>query len=440
MQKGILLLFGTTLLTSCGTLGTNDKPNVDPSPPGEETNPSLFTDADFLQANGSELKKNHGDGDAVVLKGINAGGYLVIEQWMTAIQGSEKTGHIDHKRATEIFVDRFGKEKTLELWDYYRTNYWTDLDFDNVKDMGMNVIRLPFSYMNLDPEYNNVKKIEGQKYNFSLLDDFVEKAAERGIYTILDMHGAYGSQNGQDHSGEIFATASEVDFYTNAEKKSKTIDLWTAIAEHFKGNPAVAGYDILNEPGEKAASTTEKHWKVFDEIYDAIRTVDEDHVVIFESCWEATNLPSPSEYGWENCMYEFHHYTGASNASTHYESMQNKINSVEKMNFNVPLYMGEFSCYNSAPNWEKTLALFNAHKWSYTPWTYKVNRNSSTSKYPGWGVYYTNVDKIVPDEDSVDTIEDRWYQIDTAYETSEKMKFENGSTLELILKKYCTEN
>ena len=38
---------------------------------------------------------------------------------------------------------------------------------------------------------------------FDRLDWFVQNCSQRGMYVILDMHGAFGSQNGMDHSGEV---------------------------------------------------------------------------------------------------------------------------------------------------------------------------------------------------------------------------------------------
>lgn len=429
----LISLLGCQDITSSNYVSSNSSEQIEPKP-----DYGVFSKNDFLKVSGTKIKKDYGKGDSLILRGTNAGGYLVIEQWMCAVKGSEKTGYLDHKKMTDVFVEKFGKEKTLQLWEYYRENYWTDYDFDNCAKMGMNVIRLPFSYMSVDPEFNNVREIKGQKYNFSILDDFVSKAAQYGIYTILDMHGAYGSQNGQDHSGQTFSSADQVDFYENSEKKAKTVALWKAIANHFKDNPAVAGYDILNEPGEKAGSTTKKHWDFFDEVYDAIREVDNDHVVIFESCWDGVNLPQPSEYGWQNCMYSFHNYSGETDADKNLASMQNKINGVEKMNFNVPFYMGEFNCYGSADSWKQTLSYFNSKGWHWTSWTYKLNRKTDAA-YPGWGIYYSRAELVVPDEDTYDSILEKWYRIDTAYETVEKMRFNETETLEKIMAKFCQQ-
>jgi len=392
-----------------------------------------FSANDYIKASGNKLV--NAKGEEIILKGVNLGGYLVIEQWMCAFKNSSSYSHLDHKTVTEIFLTRFSKEKTVELWQYYRDNFFTDYDFQLCSDLGMNVIRLPFTYMNVDPEYNNVPKIDGEKYNFQILDDFVYKASQFGIYTILDLHGAYGSQNGQDHSGEIL-TRDEVDFYSNEEKQSKTTDLWKALAKHFKGNPAVAGFDILNEPGEKAESTSERHFIYFDKVYDAIREIDKDRLVIFESCWDGVNLPNPSIYGWENCMYSFHNYSSITDDPTaNLNNFITKLDGVENMNFNVPLYMGEFTCYSLKDSWKKVLDLLEARKWSYTPWTYKLNRINDTA-YSGWAIFYSKGERVIPDEDSYEAIKDKFYKLDTAYIDTTYMTFIDNTTMYDLFKSY----
>ena len=228
----------------------------------------------------------------------------------------------------------------------------------------------------------------------------------------------------------------QVDFYNNEENKQKTADLWRALAEHFEGNPAVAGYDILNEPGEKAGTTKDYHWDYFDVLYDAIREVDKDHVVIIESCWDGNNLPQPSKYGWQNVMYSFHNYTGHhDDVNAHLNHMQNKIDGVRKQNFNVPIYMGEFTCYGQEQAWKKTLSLFNSYGWSWASWTYKL----SNTGYDGWAICYASAERIYADRDSLEEIYDKMYYLDTNCESSSMYRFSSGNTLFNIMKAGCTE-
>ena len=42
--------------------------------------------------------------------------------------------------------NRFGKVGAAELVDAYQAAYWTTQDFDNVRALGANCIRLPFWY------------------------------------------------------------------------------------------------------------------------------------------------------------------------------------------------------------------------------------------------------------------------------------------------------
>ena len=208
---------------------------------------------DFLKVNGTQIRKQKGTGDIVYLRGTNAGGWLVQEDWMNPTNAS------DQKTMMTTLANRFGASKRDELVSTYENNYWTTQDFDNCAEMGMSVIRLPFTYMNLCDDNGNLKSNA-----FDRLDWFVQNCSQRGMYVILDMHGAFGSQNGMDHSGEI---NDGKQLYYNQSNKDKTLNLWKKIAEHFKGNPAVAAYDILNEPGIKAAATYSLHWDFYNEIY-----------------------------------------------------------------------------------------------------------------------------------------------------------------------------
>ena len=301
--------------------------------------------------------------------------------------------------------DRFGENQMYSLLDYYEDNYWTESDFDNCKNLGMSVIRVPFTYMNLY-RYDSSKNDWALRDNaFRKLDWFVEQCSQRGIYVILDLHGAFGSQNGQDHSGEVIDNVSDVTFFSNSYNKNKTLELWKTVAAHFANNPAVAAYDTLNEPGEKAGTTGEKHWNFYNEMYNTIRSVDPNHIIIMESCWGTSNLPNPQKYGWTNVMYEYHHYTWdyISDLDGQKKSCDNIINSINNANYGVPTYIGEFTCFGLENAWNYVMNRFNEEGINYTSWSYKTNNSGS------WGIYNEkNTNKVNPTSDSIDTIKNNW--------------------------------
>ena len=350
---------------------------------------------DFLKVNGTQIRKQKGTGDIVYLRGTNAGGWLVQEDWMNPTNAS------DQKTMMTTLANRFGASKRDELVSTYENNYWTTQDFDNCAEMGMSVIRLPFTYMNLCDDNGNLKSNA-----FDRLDWFVQNCSQRGMYVILDMHGAFGSQNGMDHSGEI---NDGKQLYYNQSNKDKTLNLWKKIAEHFKGNPAVAAYDILNEPGIKAAATYSLHWDFYNEIYNTIRSKDSNHIIIMESCWDADNLPRPSQYGWTNVAYEYHYYPwSAQNSSDAQKSyFSGKVSDIANHNYGVPTFVGEFTCFEQAEGWKAAMSTFNGQGWHWTTWSYKVTGNSS------WGIYNHNPEKVDIYNDSADTIKNKWSAVGT---------------------------
>ena len=312
------------------------------------------------------------------------------------------TNASDQKTMMTTLANRFGASKRDELVSTYENNYWTTQDFDNCAEMGMSVIRLPFTYMNLCDDNGNLKSNA-----FDRLDWFVQNCSQRGMYVILDMHGAFGSQNGMDHSGEI---NDGKQLYYNQSNKDKTLNLWKKIAEHFKGNPAVAAYDILNEPGIKAAATYSLHWDFYNEIYNTIRSKDSNHIIIMESCWDADNLPRPSQYGWTNVAYEYHYYPwSAQNSSDAQKSyFSGKVSDIANHNYGVPTFVGEFTCFEQAEGWKAAMSTFNGQGWHWTTWAYKVTGNSS------WGIYNHNPEKVDIYNDSADTIKNKWSAVGTA--------------------------
>ena len=425
--KAVAAVLACAAVAACGCADSGNAGNAGNT--GNTGNTGGGGDLPMVTTDGEKLVDEQGN--EVIMRGINAGGLFVTEHWMTGFNKSNPKN--DYLSLSRTFISRFGEEDTKRLWEEYRSNWWTEEDFENCAEMGINVIRLPFTYMNVDFAAITDLENAGQSYDFSALDEFVEAAAEHGIYTILDLHGAYGSQNGQDHSGQIFDTAEEVTFYENEQLISLTVKLWGALADHFRTNSNVIGYDILNEPGEKAGLTEKRHWDCFDRIYDAIRATGDRHIVIFESCWDGANLPQPSEYGWETCIYSFHHYSGDNISYEQFcESWNSKIAEIESWDFGVPLYMGEFTAYGKEARWwDYALSLLNEHGWHWTSWTYKVWGSMA------WGVVNVPNDgayKVNPDDDGYEDILAKFGHLDTS--GCVRYTFSDGRTLFDIISTY----
>ncbi|MBS4202184.1 chitobiase/beta-hexosaminidase C-terminal domain-containing protein [Bacillus sp. FJAT-49732] len=350
----------------------------------------------FLKADGKKMRSDYGSGDEVLLRGTNAGGWLVMESWMSP------TNSPDQKTTIKTLTDRFGEKTAWELINLYQDNYWTGADFDNIKQDGMNVVRLPFSYFEMLNDDGSLKATA-----FERMDWFIEEAAKRELYVILDMHGAPGSQNGKDHSGDT-TRPDKGSLFGNKENMDKTVFLWEQIAERYKDEKWLAGYDLLNEPG---GATGIEQFDFYDQLYKAVRAKDKNHMMFIEAIWEPYHLPKPDLYGWENVVYSYHFY-GWDNIDSFPSQKRftdSKIPMVNEMtNYNVPLLVGEFTLFNNLQSWDYALKVYEEQGWSFTTWSYKVTGDGSS-----WGMYTGNPSKVNIQRDSEEEIRSKWSQVGT---------------------------
>lgn len=193
MRKRILaaILLATILVSAFALFACNDD---------EKT-------VSFVKTDGAKIIDEKGN--AIGLYGTNLGGWLVQESWLVPTDIGKEYGQID--MMIEL-ANRFGEDGMQELLDVYENNWVTELDFQRIKELGMNCVRIPFTYLNF---VNAVKKV-GDRYErtpyeelkvdeskFARLDWAIEMCKKYSLYAILDMHGAVGSQSGNDHTGDI---------------------------------------------------------------------------------------------------------------------------------------------------------------------------------------------------------------------------------------------
>lgn len=145
-------------------------------------------------------------------------------------------------------------------------------DFIKAREWGFNVIRLGIIWDGLEPEpgvYNEEM--------FKCLDERIAWASENGLYVLLDMHQDLYSVLFSDgapewatltdeqphHTGAVWSDAYLISpavqtAFDNFWKNTPASDgvgiqdhyanLWKYIADRYASEPAVIGYDLMNEP------------------------------------------------------------------------------------------------------------------------------------------------------------------------------------------------
>lgn len=332
-------------------------------------NDGAITDEDFLSVKGKKYVNRKGE--TVTLCGTNLGGWLIQENWMCPTEAEGADGQY---RLLQTLYERFGRDEAERLIDIYEDNWITEYDLDIIKNLGFNCVRVPFWYRNFQYDDNGtwIRNEQGE-IGLSRLDWIVEQCGKRGIYVVLDLHGAVGFQGYNDHCGIPKDGSMKSAFFGKDEQSVKnrrlTAELWKVIAEHFNSNPVVAMYDLLNEPMCDYPLLQMDHvkmWNALDELYDAVREKDSEHIITMCVTWQAFCIPNPRLYGWENVTYQYHIYV--QNKFLYFFGVLGTV----ILNHGVPTYMGEFKPTKSA-TWDFVLGLYNKLGDSWTTWSYKGN-------------------------------------------------------------------
>jgi len=190
--------------------------------------------------------------------------------------------------------------------DGYQDTWIQASDLDNIKNIGLNVVRVPIYWQVL---MNPDGTMKSDAVAFRKLDWLVSQSAQRNLYVILDLHGTPGADCPWQSCGQ----AGSNQLWSNPTYQNWTVQIWQRLASHYNGNPTIAGYDLLNEPlltngGGESAQQVQQKYNFYNTLYQAVRAIDPDHIVIVEAFFGWGQALAPSTYGWTNVVYELPYY------------------------------------------------------------------------------------------------------------------------------------
>lgn len=321
----------------------------------------------FLKTDGKKIV--NGKGENILLRGMGLGGWMLQEGYMLRINKDGQQYNI-RKKLEEYTSPR----QTQEFYDAWLANHVRKIDIDSLKSWGFNSVRLPMHY-NLYTLPVEKEPVKGQntwlEKGFQLTDSLLMWCKANNIYLILDLHAAPGGQGNQLEISDRDSTKPSL--WDSEENRGKTVALWKKLAERYKDEPMIAGYDILNEtnfgfedPVNDRMGLNEKKneplARLLKEITKAIREVDNKHIIIIEGNGFSNNYNGILPPWDSNMVLSFHKYW-TFNTDKEIKSM---LDARDK--YNIPVWVGE-SGENSNVWFTEAIALFEKHNigWSWWP-------------------------------------------------------------------------
>ena len=276
----------------------------------------------FLRASGTSIVDS--EGNAVLLRGANFFGY------------------------------EYG------LWDGH-----AESDYQKMASWGFNVVRLPIAWNFIEPQPGS--------YDDNFFAQFVDRdiswAAKYGIYVILDMHqycwspyftfcdswhtagvpswavsGYANTAEGQAHARADFwnnlGANGMLPSPTSPSMQDRFATMWTYVASRYAGQNIIAAYDLLNEPTAYSSNgkfcfydvdkfSSETLPAFYAKVADAIRTVDTNHMLLWEPDWGG-HTSSTTAVSRPNMVYA-PHYPGTTSVDSYDGNKSTLSNAVQSI-------------------------------------------------------------------------------------------------------------
>ena len=315
------------------------------------TSPRYFPQG-FLSVKGTKFVNQNGQ--EVYLKGMGLGGWLEPEGYMFGMSSFANSPSQIHKKIQDLI----GTDNTNTFYSTFRKNFVTESDIKALASWGFNLVRLPFHYNVLTPPDSPGVYSEG---GFAIFDSLISWCSKYNIYIILDLHCAPGGESDQTISDYDPSIPS---LWEDTAKQTRTVELWKTIAERYKSEPAIAGYDLLNEPRWDFSNGNKPLFDLYVRISNAIRSIDTTHILFIEGNQYATDFSGLTPPWDKKMVYSFHKYWNPNNAG----AIQGYLNL--RSAYNIPLWLGETG-ENSNTWFTECIALMKQYDISWSWWTLK---------------------------------------------------------------------
>jgi endoglucanase len=333
-----------------------------------------------------------GNGRPVKLRGVNLGGWLMMENFMIGFPGVESSMRAAMARELGPGRAHFFFERLLE-------HFLTESDIAFLASLGMNGVRLNVNYRHFESDENPFHYLES---GFKRVDQVLEWCGKYGVYVVLDLHAVQGFQNSDWHCDN---SSRHSFFWHDKLFQDRFVALWEEFARRYKGNPVVAGYGLMNEPltGEFIGRFDDNHepeWEVINRVYrravNAIRAIDPDHIICLEGDQFSVKFSGLDAPFADNLVYNSHNYNASTFGPGSYPGLiggerwdtarQEKhfLVDMEGTGFcqmhQVPLWVSEFGAAFSADPVELTdrlraldeqMDMFDKYGAHWSLWTYK---------------------------------------------------------------------
>ncbi|EQC25184.1 hypothetical protein SDRG_16935 [Saprolegnia diclina VS20] len=323
----------------------------------------------------------------VPLRGVNLGGWLVAENWMTqdaSIWNDVPNHECEHG---EYHAMKALGHKGQAAFERHRSTFITEADVEAVAAAKFNTVRVPVGYWIQGCDHIKDDTIKKQcsvyaENGLSYLDALVKKwALKHNVAVLISLHGAPGSQNGKDHSGVVDGIQ-----WGDEATVAATKTFAHFLIDRYQHEPAFLGLGLLNEPSADLDLKVLKQY--YNDMYHELRAKTDCILVMMPQLQlQLTGQLEDLDKSMTNVWVEWHPYLIWGYEDYDEDKLLHK-NGVDDLTKRIsswkghPLLFGEWSFVTAngtfkkldafQPFMRKMLNTMNAAGAGWTYWTWKV--------------------------------------------------------------------
>jgi len=243
--------------------------------------PTDNAEASFLKVQGPDIV--NGEGEKVALRGINFGYWLSYSGWGLGLTEEPET------MLRNYLKSQIDPDKVDTFFNALVDYLMTEEDFYTVRKEGLNFIRLCFHYKYIQETPTK-------------LDEAIQWAKNAGVYVQLCLHAVPGSQANSDYADPI---NGETPFWYDHDYQEEFIHKWEILAERYKDDPIIAGYELINEPEITDGDLVRDIYK---RAIKRIRKIDPNHIIFLDGNHHAEDISIFEPPFADNIVYVLHTY------------------------------------------------------------------------------------------------------------------------------------
>ncbi|OTA59587.1 glycoside hydrolase family 5 protein [Hypoxylon sp. EC38] len=208
----------------------------------------LFDDWDDSKAANDKvpaIEKGWGDYAKTPARGVNLGGWLSLEPFITPslFNYDSKLGIIDEW----TLCKHLGPKTAASTLEKHYATFVTEQTFQEIQAAGLDHVRIPFSYWAVQT-YDDDPYVFRTSWRYLLRA--IEWARKYGLRVNLDLHGLPGSQNGWNHSGRqgVVNWLNGTDGDLNSQRSLDVHDRLSKFFAQDRYKNIITFYGLANEP------------------------------------------------------------------------------------------------------------------------------------------------------------------------------------------------